>query len=77
AVREDLVTEKHWVSIVNANMPKEKAGKDNAQSLDSKVVDGGFSKRVLGEVRTLMWHPAASVEQYIVESITNINADEM
>ncbi|KAJ2230793.1 hypothetical protein H4R99_007632 [Coemansia sp. RSA 1722] len=77
AVREDLVTEKHWVSIVNANMPKEKAGKDNAQPLDGKVIDGGFSKRVLGEVRTLMWHPAASVEQYIVESITNINADEM
>ncbi|KAJ2697646.1 hypothetical protein FB645_005856 [Coemansia sp. IMI 203386] len=77
AVREDLVTEKHWVSIVNANMPKEKAGKDNARPLDSKVIDGGFSKRVLGEVRTLMWHPAASVEQYIVESITNINADEM
>ncbi|KAJ2853456.1 hypothetical protein J3B02_003133 [Coemansia erecta] len=79
AVNEGLVSEKHWVDIVNANSPKPNAEKDEdlQQRSNSSMVDGKFSKRVLGEVRTLMWHPAASVEQYIVESITNINADEM
>ncbi|KAJ1826078.1 hypothetical protein LPJ56_002364 [Coemansia sp. RSA 2599] len=83
AVSEGLVTDKHWVNIVNANRPKEKTCNNDVQQQkqqkpsDANVIDGKFSKRVLGEVRTLMWHPAATVEQYIVESITNINADEM
>ncbi|KAJ2786165.1 hypothetical protein GGI15_001691 [Coemansia interrupta] len=71
AVRENLVKESHWLDIVNANMP------ENCSSDDDSTIDGRFSRRVLGEVKTLMWKPAASVEQYIVESITNINADEM
>ncbi|KAJ1861234.1 hypothetical protein LPJ73_001079, partial [Coemansia sp. RSA 2703] len=71
AVRENLVKEPHWLDIVNANMP------DNCSSDDDSTIDGRFSKRVLGEVKILMWKPAESVEQYIVEAITNINADEI
>ncbi|KAJ1896213.1 hypothetical protein LPJ66_004127 [Kickxella alabastrina] len=72
AVREGLVKEAHWRDIVSANMPCTQDDDTTGSS-----VDGQFSKRVLGEVKTLMWKPAASVEQYIVESITNPNVDEM
>ncbi|KAJ2745516.1 hypothetical protein GGI20_002120 [Coemansia sp. BCRC 34301] len=67
AVLEGLVKEKHWVDVVSTNLPK---------SMQPGHVDGLFSRRVLGEVKTLMWLPAASVEQYIVEAITTINPDE-
>ncbi|KAJ2487206.1 hypothetical protein IWW37_005328 [Coemansia sp. RSA 2050] len=67
AVREGLVKEKHWVDVVSANMP---------ESMQPGHIDGLFSRRVLGEVKTLMWQPAASVEQYIVEAITTINPDD-
>ncbi|KAJ2818763.1 hypothetical protein FBU31_005760, partial [Coemansia sp. 'formosensis'] len=67
AVRENLVKEKHWVDVVSANMP---------ENMVPGHIDGLFSRRVLGEVKTLMWKPAASVEQYIVEAITTINPDD-
>ncbi|KAJ2859649.1 hypothetical protein GGH94_005990 [Coemansia aciculifera] len=67
AVREGLVKEKHWVDVVSTNMP---------ENMQPGHIDGLFSRRVLGEVKTLMWLPAASVEQYIVEAITTINPDE-
>ncbi|KAJ2411323.1 hypothetical protein H4218_004842 [Coemansia sp. IMI 209128] len=67
AVREGLVKEKHWVDVVSANMP---------ENMQPGHIDGLFSRRVLGEVKTLMWRPAASVEQYIVEAITTINPDD-
>ncbi|KAJ2320003.1 hypothetical protein GGI00_006305 [Coemansia sp. RSA 2681] len=67
AVLEGLVKEKHWVDVVSANKP---------EKIQPGHVDGLFSRRVLGEVKTLMWLPAASVEQYIVEAITTINPDE-
>ncbi|KAJ2824065.1 hypothetical protein GGI24_003509, partial [Coemansia furcata] len=59
--------EKHWVDVVSANMP---------ENMVPGHIDGLFSRRVLGEVKTLMWKPAASVEQYIVEAITTINPDD-
>ncbi|KAJ1962599.1 hypothetical protein GGI12_002550 [Dipsacomyces acuminosporus] len=63
AVREGLVEERHWVKIVEENPP---------ETPSDGSVDGAFSRRVLGEVMTLMWIPASSVEQYIVEAITTI-----
>ncbi|KAJ2718673.1 hypothetical protein GGI07_005643 [Coemansia sp. Benny D115] len=78
AVREGLVQETHWLRIVSANMPTAPLQTEHGDLHGSKIIaDGQFSKRVLGEVKTLMWYPAASVEQYIVESMANINADEM
>ncbi|KAJ1832216.1 hypothetical protein LPJ63_003718, partial [Coemansia sp. RSA 2711] len=68
AVREGCVRDKHWMEIVQSNMPQE---------ADSKAVTGLFTKRVLGEVKTLMWAPASSVEQYIVEAITYGNPDDI
>ncbi|KAI8318239.1 hypothetical protein GQ54DRAFT_336388 [Martensiomyces pterosporus] len=62
AVREGLVEEKHWTKIIDASSPEAR----------NHIIDGSFSRRVLGEVKTLMWSPAASVEQYIVEAITTI-----
>ncbi|KAJ2076473.1 hypothetical protein H4R24_005676 [Coemansia sp. RSA 988] len=67
AVREGKVKESHWVDLVKENMPDE--GQD-------KAVSGHFTKRILGEVRRLMWSPASSVEQYIVESIAVANPDD-
>lgn len=69
AVHEGLVEEKHWVDAVHAQGP------DEDEARPHKL--GQFSKRVFGEVKTVMWKPAASVEQYIVEAITTINPDDM
>ncbi|KAJ2341994.1 hypothetical protein GGF43_006039 [Coemansia sp. RSA 2618] len=68
AVREGNVRDQHWVDIVEANMPED---------ANKKTVSGKFTKRVLGEVKTLMWAPASSVEQYIVEAMTYENPDDI
>ncbi|KAJ2822678.1 hypothetical protein IWW50_004111, partial [Coemansia erecta] len=68
AVREGNVRDQHWVDIVEANMPED---------ANKKTVSGKFTKRVLGEVKALMWAPASSVEQYIVEAMTYENPDDI
>ncbi|KAJ2528452.1 hypothetical protein GGH20_002629 [Coemansia sp. RSA 1937] len=68
AVHEGNVRDQHWVHIVEANMP---------EGVDTKTVSGLFTKRVLGEVKALMWEPASSVEQYMFEAITFENPDEI
>ncbi|KAI9479087.1 malic enzyme [Coemansia mojavensis] len=68
AVREGQVRDKHWEEIVATNMP---------DMINKKAVTGLFTKRVLGEVKTLMWAPASSVEQYIVEAMTYENPDDI
>ncbi|KAJ2120388.1 hypothetical protein IW147_005101 [Coemansia sp. RSA 720] len=67
AVHEGNVRDQHWVDIVEANMP---------EGANTKAVSGLFTKRVLGEVKALMWEPASSVEQYMFEAITFENPDE-
>ncbi|KAJ2157327.1 hypothetical protein GGF46_004581 [Coemansia sp. RSA 552] len=67
AVREGKVREEHWNETVSANMPKGSGDK----------VDGLFTKRILGEVKALMWSPASTVEQYIVEAIATANPDDV
>ncbi|KAJ1988687.1 hypothetical protein EDC05_005162 [Coemansia umbellata] len=69
AVREGLVKDQHWLDIVKNSMPEvmDEGGK----------ADGCFSRRVVGEVKTLMWSPPDSVEQYIVEAMTAIDPDDV
>ncbi|KAJ2767685.1 hypothetical protein IWQ57_003854, partial [Coemansia nantahalensis] len=69
AVREGLVQEPHWVDIVKSTMPEE--------AMSQTAVTGQYTRRVLGEVKTLMWSPASSVEQYIVEAVATVNADDV
>ncbi|KAJ2754214.1 hypothetical protein IWQ56_006530, partial [Coemansia nantahalensis] len=69
AVREGLVQEPHWVDIVQSTMPEE--------AMSQTAVTGQYTRRVLGEVKTLMWSPASSVEQYIVEAVATVNADDV
>ncbi|KAJ1801095.1 hypothetical protein LPJ59_000554, partial [Coemansia sp. RSA 2399] len=70
AVREEVVLDKHWITIVHRSMP-ETAGDQGKQP------DGRVSRRVVGEVKTLMWSPPSSVEQYIVEAMTTIDPDDV
>ncbi|KAJ1662869.1 hypothetical protein IW140_005405 [Coemansia sp. RSA 1813] len=69
AVREGLVHDKHWLEIVHGSIP------DIAENKDKP--DGRVSRRVVGEVKTLMWSPPSSVEQYIVEAMTTIDPEDV
>ncbi|KAJ2853404.1 hypothetical protein GGI22_004883 [Coemansia erecta] len=70
AVREGVVLDKHWIAIVHGSMPE--IARDQG-----KQPDGRVSRRVVGEVKTLMWSPPSSVEQYIVEAMTTIDPDDV
>ncbi|KAJ2520652.1 hypothetical protein H4217_001895 [Coemansia sp. RSA 1939] len=69
AVREGLVEDKHWLDIVRGSMPEVVEGEGKP--------DGRVSRRVIGEVKTLMWSPPSSVEQYIVEAMTAIDPEDV
>ncbi|KAJ2795305.1 hypothetical protein H4R21_005160 [Coemansia helicoidea] len=47
------------------------------EAMSQTAVTGQYTRRVLGEVKTLMWSPASSVEQYIVEAVATVNADDV
>ncbi|KAJ2683703.1 hypothetical protein H4R19_006969, partial [Coemansia spiralis] len=69
AVCEGLAQDQHWVDVVKSTMAEE--------NMSKTAVTGKYSKRVLGEVKTLMWSPASSVEQYIVEAVATVNPDDI
>ncbi|KAJ2778657.1 hypothetical protein H4R18_004471 [Coemansia javaensis] len=69
AVREGLAKETHWIEIVESGMSGGEP--DGAASI------GKYARRVLGEVKRLMWAPTASVEQYIVEAAATENPDDI